>query len=404
MSYTTNHDAAPKDPIAAVTHRDPYPYYADLVANKPLYRDDRCGLWVATSAQAVATVLTNDACRVRPPNEPVPPAIVGSFAGDIFRRLVRMNDGAGHCPFNKAIRAALTSIESGHVVKQSRKHAQALADELELAGDPSGLNEFNFRLSTRVIASLLGVPPDVLDQTAQWVGEFVRCVFPASTPAQIERGKIAAGHLLALFRDLFEHGSPPREDNLLARLAREAEIVGRADPDVIVANAIGLLSQAYEATAGLIGNTLLALVARPELRQPFATDAARARELTLEVLRCDPPVHNTRRFLAHDILVSGQRIPVGDSILVVIAAANRDPAANPNPHRFDFARRDRRLFTFGAGIHACPGDGFALTIAQTAVQHLIDIGLSFDRLTHRAAYRPSANVRIPVFQAKGTNQ
>src|SRR6266567_128919 len=72
--------ALPGNPIAAVTHPDPYPCYADLVATTPLYRDDTLGLWVATSAEVVLAVLTSDLCRVRPAAEPVPKALLGSPA------------------------------------------------------------------------------------------------------------------------------------------------------------------------------------------------------------------------------------------------------------------------------------------------------------------------------------
>jgi cytochrome P450 len=397
---SVNHDALPADPIAAVTHRDPYPYYADLVANKPLYRHHELGLWVASSAAAVSAALTHDACRVRPPHEPVPPAIVGSPAGEIFGRLVRMNDGAGHCPFNRAIAAALASVAPSAIAQQSRRCAQALTDALEPTTDSERLTEFAFGLSPRVIGSLLGVPQDELNQTAQWIGEFVRCVFPGSTAAQVERGKLAADHLLNLFRDLYEHRRSDAETGLMATLAREGERVGRADPDVIIANGIGLLSQAYEATAGLIGNTLLALAARPELRNRIANDTVRSRDVILEVLRHDPPTHNTRRFLARDAVVAGQEMKAGDAILVVVAAANRDPGANPEPDRFDPGRQERRLYTFGAGAHACPGDGFAIAIAEVGVRHLIEAGLDFGRLAERVTYRPSANVRIPVFQTQ----
>ena len=67
----------PRDPLAAATHPDPYPYYADLVARRPLYRDDGLGLWIAASAAAVTAVLTSEHCRVRPAAEPVPGALVG---------------------------------------------------------------------------------------------------------------------------------------------------------------------------------------------------------------------------------------------------------------------------------------------------------------------------------------
>ena len=65
-------EAWPTDPLAAVTHPDPYPYYAHLVAEKPLYRDETLGLWVATSVAAITGAFTHDLCRVRPAAEPVP--------------------------------------------------------------------------------------------------------------------------------------------------------------------------------------------------------------------------------------------------------------------------------------------------------------------------------------------
>jgi hypothetical protein len=95
----------PQDPITAVTHPDPYAYYADLVAHRPLYYDDKLRLWVASSASAVATVLTHHLCRVRPADEPVPKSLLGSPAAEIFRRLIRMNDGERHCPFKQAVSA-----------------------------------------------------------------------------------------------------------------------------------------------------------------------------------------------------------------------------------------------------------------------------------------------------------
>jgi cytochrome P450 len=115
-----------------------------------------------------------------------------------------------------------------------------------------------------------------------------------------------------------------------------------------------------------------------------------------EVLRYDPPVQNTRRFLARAGAIAGQEMQEGDTILVVLAAASRDPSANPNPDRFDLSRVDRRLFTFGAGIHACPGESLATTIAQAAIAQLLASEVDPARLALPATYRPSHNVRIAL--------
>ena len=142
-----------------------------------------------------------------------------------------------------------------------------------------------------------------------------------------------------------------------------------------MANAIGFMTQAYEATAGLIGNTLLALAARPELSARIPTDAGLLDDVIREVLRHDPPVQNTRRFIAADGQIAGRRMAAGDTVLVVLAAANHDAAANPAPERFDVARAHRRTFTFGAGPHACPGEQLAITIARAGIEGLLARGL-----------------------------
>jgi cytochrome P450 len=117
-----------------------------------------------------------------------------------------------------------------------------------------------------------------------------------------------------------------------------------------------------------------------------------------EVLRYDSPVQNTRRFLAEDGIVADEKMKAGDSILVILAAANRDPSANPNPDRFDIFRKERRIFTFGVGAHACPGEALATMIAKAAVERLIASGVALGRLAETMTYRASANVRIPIFE------
>jgi cytochrome P450 len=87
--------------------------------------------------------------------------------------------------------------------------------------------------------------------------------------------------------------------------------------------------------------------------------------------------------------------------LVVLAAANRDPVANPDPHQFDCFRPNRQLFTFGLGPHACPGEQLAVTIATAGLGALLAAGLNIENLQSGFTYRPSVNTRIPLFVSPG---
>jgi cytochrome P450 len=380
------------DVISAVTHPDPYPFYEGLIAKSPFYYDDALKLWVASSSEAVTAVLTSDLCRVRPLSEPVPKALLGSPAAKIFQHLIRMNDGENHCPFKRVILNTLSGVDLSAVSRQSEYWARSLLSEVN---QPSQITEFAFRLPTYVIGSLLGIREDQLSHVAQWIGDFARCIAPGSSAGQIEHGKEAAGELLNLFHALL--GDEQIDDGLLRSLTQIARNAGRDNPDVIVANAIGFLSQAYEATAGLIGNTLLLLAVHPDIHEQIILNPVLIPQALEEVLRCDPPVQNTRRFVVEDGVLAGQSVKSGDVILLVLAAANRDPQVNPHPGQFDLFRQNRTLFTFGAGVHACPGEALATLIAKAGIEALLTSDMDFSHLAEKVTYRPSINTRIPLF-------
>lgn len=167
---------------------------------------------------------------------------------------------------------------------------------------------------------------------------------------------------------------------------------GRSRCGLAIANLIDLFSQTFEATAGLIGNAVLALIQHPSLH----SESTSIEDLLAEVQRFDPPVQNTRRFVAAPCEIDGTRLNAGDVILVLLASANRDPQLNDNPDTFLLDRPNRRSFTFGAGRHQCPGQSLALSIAGATVRHILAMKPELDRLTWH--YRPSANGRIALFK------
>ena len=397
----------PHDPIAAVTHPDPYAYYADLVARTPFYYDRSLALWVAVSAAAVTAVLASDSCLVRPQAEPVPAALRDSPPGDIFRHLVRMRDGPGHCSLKRAVTATLGELDPRDALAQSSACAVSLSGVIA-ADNPASVSDFATRFPVSVVAHLLGVPEACIQQTTAWVGDFVGCLAPGSSTEVLRRGATAARGLLTLFRSLLPERQPGlAAEGLLAALARDVRCAGtdgREGTDVVVANSIGFLFQAYEATAALIGNTLLALATHRAIREQVVAEPGILRDVILEVLRYDSPVQNTRRFLARDALIEGQGLKAGDAVLVVLAAANRDPAANSAPHRFDPSRKDRRSFTYGVGGHACPGELLARTIAEVGIATVLASGIDLARLTGQVLYRPSVNMRVPLFTTEATDQ
>jgi len=378
----------PLDPVAAVTHADPYSFYAELRAGPPLAWNETLRAWVASRADVIESLLlAHSALRVRPAAEPVPRAIVGSPAGEVFGHLVRMNDGTAHQAHRPALQRALAGLDLEAV------HSAALQVARSVAPDP--LSDALFSMPVRAVAHLLGFAPESLAQVDRWMRDFVACLSPLSTAGQLQAASVAAGELMARFEAL-AGGSPPRHGSLLAAVLAESgarNAVSRS----LLANLVGLLSQTCDATAGLLGNSLIAL-----MREPSLQGAAPTREGLLSVVeetaRHDPSIQNTRRFAVEPVAIAGTRLGAGDAVLLVLAAANRDPAFNPEPDRFMRARAHRRMLGFGHGVHACPGQALACTLAAAGLQALLDRAPDLDAMRARGwHYRPSANARIPVF-------
>ena len=366
----------PVSALAAVTHPDPYPYYAALVAERPFHRDEALGLWVAAGAEAVRATLTSEICRVRPAAEPVPTALVGTPAGDVFGRMVRMNDGAYHLRMKPTVSATVAMLDPAAIARHAEAAAQTLAVALEPGSHPDRIATFAFGMPPYVVGLVLGLAPDTLPQIATSAGAFVRGMAPGAPSDDVKRGGEAARALIDAVRTL------PRY---------------RTASDDIVANIVGFFWQSYEATAALIGNTLLALARHPEARAFARAEPRALAAVVSEVTRHDAPVQNTRRFVAAGGEIAGHAVREGDIVLVVLAAANRDPAANADPARFDPSRRERRTFTFSAGAHACPGEALAVAIAAAGVAQLLAIGVDPERIAGAYTYRPSGNMRMPLF-------
>jgi cytochrome P450 len=260
--------------------------------------------------------------------------------------------------------ARLSAGDAGNAGNAGNSRNPGASARCRLAA--GALSAWMFRVPVQTVASLLGFPDAQLPQVAAWMGEFVACLSPLSSAEQIARSHGAALALLDSFKAMLQ-ASEARPGSLLANVLAEADAAGWNNANAILANLVGLLSQTYEATAGLIGNSIVAV-----LREP-AKAGLPAAVLVEHVMRDDPPIQNTRRFAAQAVDIAGARVEAGQAILVLLAAANKG---------------------YGQGVHACPGQALSQTIAAAAVGVLLRDG-PLAPMAWR--YRPSVNARIPEF-------
>ena len=308
----------------------------------------------AVTRQAVREALTHPHCGVRPMDEPVPVALLGTAAQSIFASLVRMNDGAGQRELKAAIEAVLASYRDDEIRQTTICVAQRLAASMVTA---EHLTRFNYALSICVLAELLGVAHQDRSSLVDEVLDFVRCIAPGGSAEQMATGAVAAGKLQVRM----QQANGPLFYLLCQHIG---------DRSLAIANAIGLLFQACEGTAGLIGQTLLLVNQR---HQP-------TEELILVVLQQTPPIHTTRRFVRQKTVLDGQHLVAGQSVLVHL-------------------KTPEESFAFGHGAHRCPGERWARIIALAGLSIL---NIKPELLSH-FRWRVSQNARVPEFYSAEEN-
>ncbi|MGX7827591.1 cytochrome P450 [Actinokineospora sp. 24-640] len=253
-------------------------------------------------------------------------------------------------------------------------------------------------LPVTIINELLGVPVGEHDILQDWSNRLVRGLDPATDigdPVVIADIELAKEGFRAFFADLIAYRRVRPGEDLLSRLVQlERTSDALTEPELLATCAL-LLVGGYESTANLISNGVLALVRHPEALAALREDPALASATVDEVLRYDTPAQMVTRVSRRNTHIDGVPVPEDGVIMLLLAAANRDPAAFADPDRFDPRRAANHHLAFAAGPHFCIGASLAKLEAGIALSEFArrvqNPELEADLLT----YRPHVNLRGP---------
>ncbi|AKM32933.3 hypothetical protein AB870_16945 [Pandoraea faecigallinarum] len=381
---------APRHALDAVVHPNPYSYYASLAARRPFDFDASLGMWVAAGPDALAQVLRHPACGVRPSGAVVPPALAHGPAGEWFAALVRMNDGAAHAAMKPWLKARLAALQAGRdsLAMLDEASQAACADAYLVCGNTPAarLDDFVFRQPVYALAAWLGVPSTQWTEVYEDVHALVAAMAEAGKPAPVEDVLTRAHHAATALRVRATRwlNADAATGTWLRDTARSAARDERIDFGALIANIVGLFTQTHDACAGLVANSVRRF-AQSLCAPPPLVERSVAIRLVSDVIRFDPPVQNTRRFLHASAVIYDRKLAKGDTILAVLASAPSGTSA------------DGIAWTFGLGAHACPGRSPATTLAIAGVHAILSSDADLASVAQSTAYHPLANARIARF-------
>ncbi|MFI6167886.1 cytochrome P450 [Nocardia sp. NPDC051052] len=347
-------------------HRDPYPYYATLRTEAPVYRNDTDDFW-ALSRHADVLAALRDSDRFSNANGSIrmEPAFWGPQAEQMFS-FVAM-DPPRHTRLRGLVARAFTQRRVQGLAPRLREIARGLLAPLLERGSFDLMSEFAGPFPTEVIAELVGVPEADRDMLRK-LGMEIMYNDEESTDLRPEAVQ-AIGAVIGYYTDLTIKRSQDRRDDLLSGLLEAADGDDRLTPEEIVGVLILLVGAGIETTMLTMGNLWHAAWQHPDQRRKAFN--GQIDEWIAEAMRYEPSTQTTLRTATEQFELHGVTVPAGARMLLVIGSANRDPAVFPDPDTFDLDRDTSASLVFGSGRHHCLGVNLAQSQMRVALEEIV---------------------------------
>ena len=361
------------DPYAGVIvsppGRDPYPMYEKIRAKGDMVRS-RMGAYVTPSREICDSVLRDSRFLTMTFDEAsmVPITLVkdGEKIVNPVQDSFLMMNPPHHTRLRKLVQPFFTPRALKDRTASIQKIVMQYLDRLD--GRFDVVQEFASQVPIQVIADLLGVPDDDKAMFARWGSSLAETLDGVWSHKQLKNLHETIIEYNDFIDDLMDSRRRNPKDDIVSHLVTQHADLSRED---LVATTGLLLFAGFETTVNLISNGVLKAFENPHTVAPLAQSPEYAEGFVEEVLRLDPPVQYTIRWPKERLELAGVSLPKGMPVMLMLAAANRDPRVFKDPEKFDPTRSNaREHLAFSAGIHYCIGAGLSRIEGAVALHEL----------------------------------
>ena len=344
---------------------DPYPAYRELRATAPVCWNDVTKFWALLKYEDIRFVSSSPALFTSTKGITIPDPAMPS---PVQEGNLIFSDPPRHRQLRKLINSGFTRRRVAVLEPKIREIVRGILDGIEPGSVHEFAEEIAAPLPTRMIAELIGAPPDDWEQFRAWSDAATGTADP-----EIELdSSVAMGQLFEYFQKLIAARRAEPRDDLLSVLA-EAEIDEHRLTDEDLLNfAFLLLVAGNETTRNLIALGTLALISHPDHRRLLVENPALIPGAVEEMLRWNSPVVHMARTAVADVEIRGQRIAEGDVVVMLYGSANRDEDVfGSDSEEFKVTRHPNPHIAFGCGEHSCVGAQLARLEATVMFEELL---------------------------------
>ena len=356
---------------------DPYPFYRALQTKHRVYANRFFGSTCMLSRyDDIVSVLGDARFSVDRPQADAfqrlqPFRGLSSELIQAINSALLMIDPPRHTQLRRLVNKAFTP----RVVDGLRGRIQILVDELlDAVGtrrEMELIHDLAYPLPVTVIAELLGIPIADRERLKHWSDTLSVLLDPLQAADGLAPTERAFAEIAAYMRPIFDARRRSPQDDLISALVSVEEGGQTLSEIELLSLTMLILGAGHETTTNLIANAVLALLRHPGERRRLQNDPALIGSAVEEFLRYDSPVQTTDRVATVDCEVAGHAVRKGMIVVLLLGAANRDPARFADPDRLDLGRQDNHHLSFGHGAHFCLGAALARVEAQIAIATLL---------------------------------
>lgn len=368
--------------------QNPYALYEIMLAENPVYWDEASQLWAVYAYQDCVSILLNNAALIPPINQNNKDGL-NEYALIITNDLARLSNGMQHSIAREVALLLFQKIKMVSIDGITWKLLQGQRNR----GQIDFVQSICKQLPVMVMLKSFGFIDADADFICAKMDQLVKIMLPVKTAEQVKNCNDTAKEIYSITeKHLLASGI---HHSIIKALHEKYNIEGDKIMNACVSNLIGLFIQGYDAGRGILSNTLLQIIGKDGFVEDDFADKVFIEKSVIETLRFNPPVQNTRRIAAENILIHNTEVKMGQSILVVLAAANRDAQHFKNAGKYDIERGNNgEHLTFGIGHHMCVAKHFSVYMATEALSCLFS---RYKKITLQKdiPYEPAVNVRLP---------
>ncbi|HWF29710.1 MAG TPA: cytochrome P450 [Mycobacterium sp.] len=342
---------------------NPYPFYEARRREGDVVWDDTAQAWLVLSYDAARQALGGTGWTSDPLANPLARASMAAIGQDFTRSSMLFADGPDHHRLRGSVRDVFTRSFITNLTEGVDAIATTLIDQQPVDTGFDFMSDIALPLPIAVISAWLDLAVASTELLREVSPVIIRMLGTLADHDEIAAGAAASATLMAEFLPMAADRRVHPGDDLLSFIAADPEL----SLEEVVMTAILIAVAGHETTANLLGAGMIRLLdPGPDgIRIADHIDPTDPAVVT-ELLRLDGPVQSTARSATADHVVDGVEICSGQSALIAITAANRDPAVFDQPARFRLDRNAPAPLSFGYGAHYCLGAALAqleLTIA-----------------------------------------